>query len=397
MRSSTLAAAAVGAAAGALVALAVSRQEVEQLIPERQSLALPAASTPRPQRYPRVPDAPPRGVVLAVGDGLGFASLAAGHLAAVGPDGRLELERMPISALVSTHTSDDLVTMSEAAATALATGHKTRNGRVGSGPEAEPLRTLVEAARAQGLATGLVTTYEIVDATPASFAAHVAQRERLQDIAAQLVESGVDVMLGAGRRHFLPPPQGDRHDGADLLARARRLGYHVVASEDELERAPAGRLLGLFDLDLTALRPAEPSLVEMTRAALRRLSGAPRGFFLLIEEEAIDTRAHEHDIAGTATAVARFDEAVGAVLDFAAADGGVLVVATSDHETGGLVLERGTLAARRLEVVWADPGHSAIPVPLFAYGPGAERFSGLLDNTDVPRLLAEALRLRFPE
>ncbi|HZI63898.1 MAG TPA: alkaline phosphatase, partial [Thermoanaerobaculia bacterium] len=93
----------------------------------------------------------------------------------------------------------------------------------------------------------------------------------------------------------------------------------------------------------------------------------------------------------------RFDDAVGAVLDFAAADGRVLVVATSDHETGGLVLDRGTLAGGSLEVVWADLSHSAIPVPLFAFGPGAEAFSGVLDNTEVPRLLAEALGLSFPE
>jgi alkaline phosphatase len=166
-----------------------------------------------------------------------------------------------------------------------------------------------------------------------------------------------------------------------------------VTSEAELERAPGGRLLGLFDIDLAALRPAEPSLEVMTRVALRRLAASPRGFFLLIEEEAIDTRAHVYDIAGTAAAVSRFDDAVGAVLDFAAADGRVLVVATADHETGGLVLDRGTISGGTLEVVWADLSHSVIPVPLFAYGPGAEAFSGVLDNTEVPRLLAEALRL----
>jgi alkaline phosphatase len=397
MRSRTFAAAAVGAAVGALLALAVARQRVEHLVPARQAVRIRSASTPRAARYPLVPAAPVRGVVLAIGDGMGLAHLAAGRLAAVGPDGRLQIERMPISGFVSTHAVDDLVSMSDAAATALATGRKTRNGRIGSGPEAEPLRTLLEAARDQGLATGLVTTYEIVDATPASFAAHTAQREQLQDVAAQLVESGVDVMLGAGRRHFLPPPRGDRQDGADLLARASALGYQVVTTEAELERAPGGRLLGLFDLDLAALRPAEPSLVEMTRVALRRLAASPRGFFLLIEEEAIDTRAHVYDVAGTVAAVSRFDDAVGAVLDFAAADGRVLVVATSDHETGGLVLDRGTLPGGSLEVVWADLSHSAVPVPLFAFGPGAEAFSGALDNTDVPRLLAEALRLDFPE
>jgi alkaline phosphatase len=397
MRFRTFAAAAVGAAVGALLALAISRQRVEYVVPARQAVPIRSASKPRVGRYPLVPAAPVRGVVLAIGDGMGLAHLAAGRLAAVGADGRLHIERMPISGFVSTHAVDNLVSMSDAAATALATGRKTRNGRIGSGPEAEPLRTLLEAARDQGLATGLVTTYEIVDATPASFAAHAAQRDQLQDIAAQLVESGVDVMLGAGRRHFLPPPLGDRQDGADLLARARALGYHVVTSEAELERAPGGRLLGLFDLDLAALRPAEPSLVEMTRVALRRLAAAPQGFFLLIEEEAIDTRAHAYDIGGTVAAVARFDDAVGAVLDFAAADGKVLVVATSDHETGGLVLDRGTLAAGSLEVVWADVSHSAVPVPLFAFGPGAEAFSGALDNTAVPRLLAEALRLDFPE
>jgi alkaline phosphatase len=403
MRQRLFAAALAAAAIGALLALVVARHHARDA-PEpsggarpftRQTLLLAHSPSPPPPRYELVPPAAPRGVVLAIADGMGVAHLAAGRLAAVGPDGRLQVERMPIAGLVATHTVDDLVTMSEASATALATGRKTRNGRVGSGPDGAPLRTLLEAARDGGLATGLVTTYEIVDATPAAFAAHVTNRAALQDIAAQLVESGVDVMLGAGRRHFLPPPGGDRQDGADLLARARQLGYEVVTSETELENASGDRLLGLFDIDLTARRPSEPSLVEMTRAALRRVAAGQRRFFLLIEEEGIDTRAHEHDIAGTAAAVSRFDAAVGLVLDFAAADGGVLVIATSDHETGGLVLDRGTLAAGRLEVIWADLSHSAVPVPLFAFGPGAERFGGQLDNTEVPRLLGEALRLDF--
>lgn len=364
--------------------------------PFEQHVAFLAASTPASPPYPLVPDGPVRGVILFVGDGLGLANLAAARFALVGPDGRLAIERMPVTGLLATHPAGKLVPDSAATATALASGGKTTNGRIGTGPGGERLRTLAEVAHQSGFSTGLVTTAEIVDATPAAFAAHVDSREEREAIAAQLLDSGVDLLLGGGVRWFLPPeqPPGVRGDGADLLEVARRRGYHVVRSADELTAAKQLKVLGLFDFDLDFVRPLEPALPAMASKALQLVASRPR-FLLMIEHEGTDTLAHHHDFSRMAGAVRELDQAVAAVLEFAQRDGQVLVVVTADHDTGGLALRPGR-SDDTMQLIWSTGSHTAVPVPLFAYGPGAIQLTGLRDNTEVPKILARLLGIEEP-
>ncbi len=357
-----------------------------------------AVAMPRPPAaaYPIAAERPVRGAILFVGDGMGLAQLAAARLATAGADGRLAIERFPISGLLATHPAEGLVTKSDAAATALATGHKTLNGRVGAGPDGRPLRNILEVARDQGFATALVTTTEIVDATPAAFGAHSVDRGAAEEIASQMLAARIDVLMGAGAPWFLPAaqPSGRRADGRDLIAEAKAAGYAVARTADELAAAPDGRLLGLFDFDLSAVEPLRPSLAEMTGKTLAALGSRPR-FLAMIEQEGIDTRSHRNSVAGMVAALAALDAAVELAADWANDDGAVLVVVTADHETGGLTLHdapRGQLLAS-----WASSHHTAVPVPLFALGPQAVRFSGLHDNTELPRLLAAALEIPPPD
>jgi alkaline phosphatase len=346
--------------------------------------------------YPIVPDRPLRGAILIVGDGLGTAALTGARLVLLGPDGRMAIERMPCTGLLATHAFDALVPDSASAATALATGHKTTNERVAMGPHGERLRTLVEVARDQGLATGLVTVAEIADATPAAFGSHALNRHEEEGIAAQLVDSGIDVLLGAGARWFLPAthPPGVRRDGVDHLARARRAGYQVVRSSAELAAADGPQLLGLFDFDLGAEQAYEPSLTTMAHKALALVAARPR-FFLMLEHEGTDTLAHHRDFARLVGAVRELDETVAAVIDFAERDGQTLVLVTADHETGGLVLRPGPTPGT-LRAIWGTRSHSGVPVPLFAYGPHASSFTGLHDNTELPKILARLLGIPEP-
>jgi alkaline phosphatase len=361
----------------------------------RETVALPAASQPAAAPLPPAADAPPRGVVLFMGDGMGLAHLAAARAVLVGPDGRLAIERLPVTGLIATHPAAGLVTKSDAAATALASGHKTVNGRVGADSSGRPLRSIVEVARDQGFATGLVTTAEIVDATPAAFGAHNANRGASEEIAAQLVAARIDVLMGAGASWFLPAAaNGRRRDGRDLTAEARAAGWSVARNAEELAAAPGDRLLGLFDFDLGAMAADRPTLAEMTAKALDVLARRPR-FLAMIEQEGIDTRSHANSLGSMIAALSALDQAVAATTAAAQRDGGILVLVTADHETGGLsFFDAG---AGRLEASWATRQHSGVPVPLFAYGPGAGRFTGLHDNTEISRLIAEVLGIPAPD
>ena len=415
------------------------------------ALPRPVHQTPGGTTGP-VPGPPARNVILVVGDGAGDALLHLARLTGQGPDGRLAVDALPASARVLTHSADSLVTDSAAAATAMATGHKTVNGAVGVDPQGRPLATVLERAQAAGKATGLVTTSFLADATPAAFAAHVPDRDDTTTIAAQILAAGVDVLLGGGEEDFLPveekgchPLPGRRSDGRNLLAEARQRGYTVICRPAELEGLrvrPGMRVLGLFaDKELYPLlygsqgvpvrtgvpaqpaldglapgwvEPAVPTLAAMTRRALDVLARDPDGFFLLVEEEGTDGFGHAGLIEGAIAAAQGLDAAVGVALDFARRHPDTLLLVTGDHETGGLSIPgRGdgyssdpklpcppparplaTPQGQGFCAASAVPNHTGAPVPLLALGPGAQRVDGLLDNTDVARIIAAAFGWR---
>ena len=282
----------------------------------------------------------PTNVVLFVADGSGPASYT---LARRVLDRPLALDPHLVGS-VSTAASDREVTDSAAGATAFACGVVTYRGAVGVDADGRPCRTVLEVAEAQGMATGLVTTTALTDATPAAFAAHVLQRGDHSAIAEQMLAQGVEVLLGGGARWFMPAPGGLREDDRNLMDEARDAGYAVVTDPAALPDASAP-LLGLFAPAVMAYEmdrdpEEEPSLVAMTEKALAVLREAPGGFFLLVETEGTDEAGHDNDPAALARETEQFDAAVAVALDFAEADGETLVVATSDHETGGLTLAR---------------------------------------------------------
>jgi alkaline phosphatase len=318
--------------------------------------------------------------ILLIGDGMGPLQI---HLARKDPGQPLGMEGMPYSGIMTTRSADSDVTDSAAAGTALATGHKTNDGMVGVTPDGRRLETILERARAVGKSTGIITTDALHGATPASFAAHVESRGERGKIAAQIAASRVDVMMGFWKGWFLPKSAGgEREDGRDLVAEMRRAGYEVIFTGDELRQAKGDRIVGLFEDD------TGPSLAEMVSAALARLGKNPKGFFLVVEEARIDWECHDNKLEAAVERVRLLDAAVVTGLDFARKDGSTLVVVTADHETGGLQPD-GT---------FATGGHTNTPVRVFAFGPGGERFTGEMDNTDIPKRMAEVLALgSFPQ
>ncbi len=352
---------------------------------------------PSALEIPVLGERPVRNVVLVVGDGMGIAQLAAARIRAFGPEGRFVLERLPVSGYSATHAEGALIAKSDSAATAIASGVKTVNGRIGTAADGRVLPTLLEAAREAGLATGLVTTTAIFDATPAAFAAHVERRRDYAEIIDQMATAGIDLMIGGGVEGFLPQRSGGRRpDDRDLLAEAAARG--VVVATDAAALAAAARLplWGLFPGTSLGVEPSHPTIGEMADKALALLAaeGDRRGsgFFLLIEEEGIDSSGHAGDLEGLAAAVMRLDRAVESAVRFAGARGDTLVVVTADHSTGGLQIDH-TSTGDRLRVVWTSDQHAGEPVPIFAYGPPAAalRFTGLLDNSEVHDAIAAAL------
>lgn len=336
-----------------------------------------------------------RNVILCIGDGMGLSLITAVRIKTAGAAGRLALETMPVTGLVTTCSADNLITDSGAAATALACGRKTKNGMIGVAADGSRLKTILEACQARDMATGLVATSSITHATPAAFGSHVAGRGDETEIAHQLLLNRITVLLGGGREFFLPAnvANGKRTDQRDLIAEARQVGYQYCETRHQLAAADGDRILGLFQVGALKNDTAEPSLAEMTSAAIKVLCQDPDGFFLMVEGSQIDWSGHSNDFEDARQQVLWFDEAVKLCLDFARADQQTLVLVTADHETGGLGLLMGKPSGDSVRIGWLCRDHTGTQVPLYAFGPQAERFNGVYDNTDIPKNIARIVGL----
>jgi len=348
----------------------------------------------------------PRNVILMIGDGMGLEQVKAASLYATGKPGGLAFEPY-YRGEVTTHSANSdqtggHVTDSAAAATAIATGHKTTNGRLCVTPDGRQLTTVLECLARRGKWTGLVTTVPITHATPAGFAAHNNSRDNYEAIAADYFErSRPNILFGAYWA-----------DGKGVTeAKALAAGYAVVRTRDELAdflRRPAdpgadsphlsgqfaaGQLPNEFDDanrqgEPTVTYDTAPHLAEMTSAALEILARGPDGFFLMVEGGTIDWACHANHLESTVGETLAFARAFQAVLDWAKGRQDTLVLVTADHETGGLRVVQPKAAGEYPDVFWASKGHSGANVPLYALGPGAERLDGIVDNTDLFSVMA---------
>ncbi|KAL2201152.1 alkaline-phosphatase-like protein [Corynascus similis CBS 632.67] len=311
------------------------------------------------------PHAKKRNLIFMVSDGMGPASLSLTrsfrqHVGSLPPSDTLTLDAH-FWGTSRTRSTDSLVTDSAAGATAFSCGLKTYNGAIAMLDGHRPCGTVLEAAKRRGYKTGLVVTTDVTDATPASFAAHVDIRWQMDEIALHEVGAGplgrnVDLILGGGRCHFLGNgTQGScRKDDVDVVGLARdEFGWEVRDDRKGFDELQLGKnaslpLLGLFadtdvpfEIDRRNMADVYPSLSEMAKTALTALEEATKdsdkGFFLMIEGSRIDHAGHFNDPAAQVREVLEYDKAFKAVLDFLdkSETEGVLV-ATSDHETGGL-------------------------------------------------------------
>lgn len=339
-----------------------------------------------------------KNLIFMIGDGMGLSQITAARLSAQSENEPFIFDQFPVVGLVHTQSSDDLVTDSAAAATALATGQKTMNGRISQDPDGAPLRTIIEACRDRGLATGLIATSSLTHATPAAFASHVSHRSHQTEIARQLVTtSQPELLLGGGYGYFIPSEQvgSFRSDSINLLDEARQQGYEIVQSARSLQSSSAKKMLGLFANKGLLNSAEEPTLADMTSKAIALFSERETGFCLIIEGSQIDWAAHHNDAAGTIEQTRFFENAMNVAHTFTTDRDDTLLIVTADHETGGMGIVHGGLDGSALEIGWLTKHHTAVDVPLFAIGAGAEHFAGVYDNTFPAKRLAELLMLRL--
>lgn len=334
----------------------------------------------------KLSEAKPKNVILFIGDGMGLAQVYAAMTRNGAP---LNLEKFPVTGLVKTYSADSYITDSGAGATAYATGEKTKNGSLGIDSMGNPVPNLTELAHGSGLSTGIVVTCTITHATPAGFAVHVASRDSDELIARQFMNCPVDVVIGGGKRSF-----DRRRDHLNLVDTLKAKGYSIYSNIDNIETSVAK--LYCFTSDtavLTMQQGRGPMLAKAVAKAIQVLGSNPKGFFLMVEGSQIDWGGHANNMDYLVSELIDMDQAVGKALDFAQKSKNTLVLVTADHETGGLSLTGGSLAARTVNANFSTKDHSAVMVPVYASGPSACNFTGIMQNTDVFRKIKACLNI----
>jgi len=328
-------------------------------------------------------DAVPKNIILFIGDGMGLSQVTAGKIV----KGNLEMERCPVTGLVTTWSTSSLVTDSAAAATALATGVKTRNGSLGLTPDGRPLKNVTEYAKEKGKSTGVAVACALTHATPAGFIVHVPGRKMDSEIAEQIAASDVDVLFGGGLNHFNPT------NNPSLPELQKKMPVVFTTPEFRNLGTPEKAAALLYPVHPPYAAEREVSLEEMVQKAIQILSQDKDGFFLMVEGSQIDWAGHKSDGTNVVSEVVDFDNAVGAGLDFAKENGETLILITADHETGGFAVLDGSVENKTVDKTgFAHGSHTASMVPLFACGPGSEVFGGVHDNTDIGKTMIRYIK-----
>lgn len=336
---------------------------------------------------------PPKNIILMIGDGMGITQITAGMYI---NGNRLNLEQFKYIGLHKSYASDNLVTDSAAGATAFSIGKKTYNGAIGVDKKGNTSQTILEEAEANGLSTGLVVTSSINHATPGSFYAHQKSREMMDEIAADLLKVDIDFFVGGGKKHF-----DRRKDGQDILDMLRQKGYAISTflESDFKEistRIDPTKKFGYFTADGEPLPFSQGRnyLVPAAKAATEYLpKQSKEGFFLMIEGSQIDWGGHANDSKYIISEMIEFDQTIGAVLDFARENGETLVIVTADHETGGYAINP-TSTMDSIVPAFTTDKHTAVLIPVFAWGPGEELFSGIYENTSIYDKMRRALKFK---
>ena len=389
----------------------------------------------------------PFGLILFIGEGLAPGRLATTRTYAGGTSTHLSLDSMPHVALLTNYSKDFAAPDQAAAATAIATGMRVPNGAIAINGDKKPIPSIVELARQNGRATGLVTDTKLTDPTSAAFYAHSADANDVEKIAAEFVDGAkIDIAMGGGAAQFLPAAKGGgRQDGRDLLLELRGNGFDIVGTRSELEAVPAWRrpkLFGAFNntelafLNQVEERGSQPSLSDMVRRAIQLLQYNAGGYLLVVDAGLMRKAAQENNGERTLMQTLELDRAVAVARRYAGKKSTIIVC--GDVAIGGMNLNGfpfrqdsgitllGLNSAGQPWITWATGpngttsyGAAKIPSRLpneqpqepvepaalytksalvtvddvvgFGSGPGTEAVQGVVDSTVIFTILREEL------
>jgi alkaline phosphatase len=329
----------------------------------------------------------PKNIILLIGDGMGLNYVSASVISL----SNNPYKKFQSVGLSITCSADKLITDSAAGATAISTGHRTNNYSLAVDTSNKPLLTIFELAESLGMSTGLVVTSSITHATPAAFISHVNNRKEEYEIAKQISDSNIDVVIGGGRKFF------NSGGNENLIGKIIDNGYNYFEDVNKILNDPIEKKFYAL-LEKEGLNKAgnrNYTLGELTKAAISNLNQNKNGFILMIEGSQIDWAAHDNLTENVFLELEDFNTAINTALDFAEKDGNTLVVVTADHETGGMAITGGELNDKRLKLSYSTTGHSAEMVGVFAKGPGEELFRGVFENFMTGRKLFSLVDKNF--
>lgn len=326
-----------------------------------------------------------KNVILLIGDGMGLAQIQAGLSANFGKSNLMQMRYIGLS---RTEASNSDFTDSAAGATAFASGKKTNNRYIGMDADGKKLDALPDTLALFKVKSGIISSGDITDATPAAFYAHQTDRSMSKEIAADLPASHVDILVGSNRKSFT--------ENGELMKTLAEKGYNYSKTLDEFKSAKAGKQLVLLADSVT--RSMLAGRGEMLKNSLLKtielLSDNKQGFFIMAEGAQVDYGGHANNLPYVIAEQHDFDSVVGEALKFADQDKETLVIVTADHETGGLSLLDASYRSGKVRGNFSTDDHTNIMVPVFAYGPGAENFIGVYPNNELFNKIINAYGLK---
>ena len=321
-----------------------------------------------------------KNVILMIRDGMGFEHIAAGNIYSAA---RLQMERFAVSGEVMTRSLTPGATDSAAAATAMATGVKTYNGRIAY-KDGKALETIAEMAMDEGKKVGVVATKAVTDATPAAFLTHAKSRNDAESIASQLVASPVDVLFGLTDEYMTA-----MYDDIATDNRALCTSFQSIA--DAVQDSEVDKIFGLLE-DGDIQNYGANTLAQLTRNALSKLSSvSDDGFLLVVEGSKIDTASHDNDMAAMLGELQAFNAAISACKEWADMNGETVVIVTADHETGGLKVPEFASSADAYDALldydnsngwFTRTSHSSANVGYYIHATSSEAIMRSVELTD---------------
>lgn len=247
-------------------------------------------------------------------------------------------------------------------------------------PKQDTLKTILELAEENDWVTGIVTTATVTHATPACFYGHQPKRSGVnRQLAAQFMERNIEVLMGGGWAYFKKGPMG-----RNLINEAKEQGYFVTDDVDKIGAYTPKKVICLISEELPpAFEKRGDFLPKATQKSIEVLSAYENPFFLMVEGAQIDWGGHNKDSDYIITEMLDFDKTIATAIEYAKKDQNTLILVTADHETGGYSINGGDLKKAKVEGKFTSAYHTATMVPVFAYGPGAESFTGVYDNTEI--------------